>query len=433
MTDSEQQGFLRPDGYRPRLVDSRLDTLLRAFGGVEITGAKWCGKTWTALAHARSVDRLDEEATFRAAQLDPSLVLTGDTPHLVDEWQEVVGIWDAARRHIDANAHAKGQLLLTGSSIPKGDGIRHSGTGRIARLRMRPMALFETGDSTGDISLASLFSGEFKPARSTTEIADIARWCCRGGWPSIIGLQDVLALETAPVYIESLLDTSIARLGKSPTLALSLMRALAANLTKAATHRVLAQDMTSGGEAGMPDGDTIASYLEVLSRLYLIENLGGWMPPLIAKHRLRTKPKRYYVDPSLPAALLGATPDALLRDTQTLGKLFETLCLRDLRVYLSGMPGLGNSVYYYRDDKDLEVDTVIQLGDGRWGAFEIKLSDSKVAEGAASLCRLAGKIAANPAAQTPEPAFLAVLVGKGGIAYRRDDGILVIPIATLGA
>jgi predicted AAA+ superfamily ATPase len=389
------------------------------------------GKTWTALNHAQTVDRLDDQATYAAAVVDPSLVLQGKPPHLVDEWQEVAGIWDAARRHIDNNAHEKGQLLLTGSSSPKSQDIHHSGTGRIARLRMRPMTLLETGDSTGSTSLSNLFEGCFESARSSTEIIDIVRWCCRGGWPSILDLDDDLALETAPEYIESILDTSVQRLGKDRNTTLKTMKALAVNLTQAPTYKTLQADMRQGDVDATPSIPTIDSYLDVLRKLFLIEDLYGWEPPLISKRRVRTKPKRYFVDPSIAAALLNATPDALLRDTQTLGKLFETLCLRDLRVYLSALGGLGNEVFYYRDEKGLEADAVIQMGDGRWGAFEVKLSDTKIDESVANLRRIKDKMVANPSARLPEPSFLAVLVGKGTIAYTRADGVLVIPVATL--
>jgi predicted AAA+ superfamily ATPase len=413
------------------VVDARLDKLLHAFGGVEITGPKWCGKTWTALAHARSVDRLDAPATFSAAQVDPALVLDGENPHLVDEWQEVLGIWDATRRRIDDSENEKGLFLLTGSATPKSEGIHHSGTGRIARLRMWPMSLLEAGHSNGTVSLSGLFKGTFEPNRRKTEVIDIARWCCRGGWPSILAMEDEFALETAPEYISSVLDANVSALGKSASMVLRLMRALSVNLAQAVTYKTLAMDMAVGVDDSAPSVPTIDSYLELLKDLFLIEDLCGWEPPLVSKRRVRTKPKRYFVDPSLPSAVLQVNPLGLLRDTQTLGKLFETLCLRDLRVYLSAMEGTGNQLYYYLDDRDLEVDVIVQLGSGRWGAFEIKLSDTKADEGAANLLKLRDKVTMNPAAKSQPPEFLAVLVGKGEIAYRRDDGVLVLPIATL--
>lgn len=423
------------NGYRPRVVDTRLRTMLRAFGAVEIVGPKWCGKTWTALSQARSADRLDDAATFAAAQADPSLVLMGDEPHLVDEWQDVPEIWDAVRRHVDDNANRKGQLILTGSAIPKDyERIHHSGTGRIARMRMWPMSLQESGESTGAVSLSGLFDGEFSAAESATSIQDIARWCCRGGWPANLDVDDEFALETPGEYIASVLDVSIPRLGKNAGTARSLMRALAMNISQSPRYSTLADDMAYGDEHRRPDEQTVRSYLEVLKNLYLIMDLDGWEPPLRSKNRVRVKPKRYFVDPSLPAAVLGASPRTMLRDTQTLGDLFETLCIRDLSVYLSAMQGSGNRIAYYRDEKGLEVDVILELADGRWGAIEIKLSDLKVTdENAAKLMTFRNKICGNPRAQVVEPEFMMFLVGRGKKAYRRSDGILVVPIATLGA
>lgn len=425
---------LTPAGYRPRLIEGRLDALMRGFGCVEVTGAKWCGKTWTALSRAASVTKLDVRAEREAAQLDPALALLGDRPHLVDEWQEVPEVWDAARRFVDDSGNERGLLLLTGSTgLGKAnrERVRHSGTGRIARLAMRPMTLVELGESTGEVSLRALFEGE-EPVkvRCATSVQDVARWCCRGGWPANLGLDDATAMETAEQYVQSVLETSVVREGRSSSTALALMRALALNESQAVTYKTLSKDMLGGG-AG-PGEDTIATYLDLLNRLYLTEDLYGWEPPMRAKARVRVKPKRYFVDPSLAAALLDATPTRLLRDTQTLVMLFENLVLRDLRVFLSTYAGVGNKVSYYRDDKGLEVDVVMELGT-RWAGIEVKLSETKVEEGAKSLLALRRKVCANPAAQTPEPAFLAVIVGKGGVAYRRDDGVCVIPMAVLGA
>ena len=429
--ESAETEKLTPAGYLPRVIDGRLEKMLKSFGGVEITGAKWCGKTWTALAHAASFDTLVSEPTRLAALTDPMLVLEGAEPHLVDEWQEVPSIWDAARNRIDTNANRKGQIILTGSCQPKDERIHHSGTGRIARLRMRPMSLYETGDSNGTVSLKGLFDGVFNPTRNKTEVADIARWCCRGGWPSVLGMDDEFALETPVEYINSVLEVSIPKLEKTPETARRLMKALAMNVSQAVTYETLAKDM-GYGEEETPHRVTVESYLEALERLFIIEDLKGWEPPLRAKTRVRTKPKRYFVDPSLAAALIGATPSNLLRDTQTLGCLFEQLCVRDLRVYLSSLGGVGNRMGYYRDEKGLEADVVIELGDGRWGAIEIKLSEDALSdEVSAKRLRLKEKISGNAAARNRPPEFLAIVVGKGDLAYRRKDGVLVVPITTL--
>ena len=427
--------MLTPEGYQPRLIEERLDALMRAFGCVELVGPKWCGKTWTALSRSVSVTKLDRRQDREAAELDPSLALVGQTPHLVDEWQEVPEVWDAARRYVDDAGNRKGLLLLTGSARLKQrdrSRVRHSGAGRIARLAMRPMSLAELGESTGEVSLKSLLAGgELRPTRRDTSIEDVARWCCRGGWPANLTLDDEAAYETAAQYIQAVLDANVIEEGKSPDIALSLMRALAFNESQAVTYRTLASGMGSS-IARTVDDDTVSSYLSLFDRLFITEKLSGWEPPMRAKARVRVKPKRYFADPSLAAALVDATPARLLRDTQTLGLLFENLVLRDLRVYLSALGGVGNSISYYRDDKGLEVDAILEYGGG-WAGIEIKLSDTKVDDGAANLLRLRNKLTRSTAARHAEPLFLAVIVGRGGLAYRRADGVYVIPAATLGA
>ncbi len=365
--------------------------------------------------------------------MDPSLALVGDEPHLVDEWQEVPEVWDAARRFVDASGNKRGTLLLTGStslSREERSKVRHSGTGRIARLSMRPMALCESGDGEARVSLSSLFNGDpLAPVRKETGLFDVARWCCRGGWPANLGLSDEAAMETSGQYIQSVLGVNVLEEGRSPQTALALMRALAMNESQAVTYKTLANDM-AGGEV-RPSEDTVSVYLDLFDRLKLTEELCGWEPPMRAKARVRVKPKRYFCDPSLVCALLGATPETLMRDTQTLGMLFENLVIRDLRVFLSTYSGLGNDVFYYRDENGLEVDAIVQRG-GSWGAIEVKLSDTKADDGARSLLRLRDKVCANPSAQNARPAFLAVVVGRGNLAYTRDDGVHVIPAALLG-
>ena len=430
----DEKRTLKPDGYRPRLIESRLDALMAAFGCVEINGPKWCGKTWTAMTRATSMTKLDEPSEREAAEIDPSLALIGNEPHLVDEGQEVPEVWDAARRFVDNSGNKRGTLLLTGSTSLDWESrgrVRHSGTGRIARLSMHPMALCESGDGEARISLAALLDGEgLSPARKETTLPDVARWCCRGGWPANLGLPDEAAVETPSQYVQSVLDVNVLEEGRSPETALALMQALAINESQAVTYKTLASDM-AGGETG-PSEDTIASYLDLFDRLRLTDGLRGWEPPMRAKARVRVKPKRYFCDPSLACALLGATPDRLMHDTQTLGMLFENLVIRDLRVFLSTYPGLGNDVFYYRDENGLEVDAIVQRGNS-WGGVEVKLSDTKADDGARNLLRLRNKICANPSAQNAEPAFLAVVVGRGNLAYTRDDGVHVIPAALLGA
>lgn len=426
---------LTPEGYQPRLIEKRLDSLMRGFGCVEITGPKWCGKTWTASTRAASVTKLDVTSEREAAEMDPNLALVGEKPHLVDEWQEVPEVWDACRRAVDDSGNTRGSFLFTGSTnLPKKkrEKVRHTGTGRIARLTMRPMTLLESGQAEAKISLASLLDGEdFEPVRKETSLEDVARWCCRGGWPANLGLDDEAAMETSVQYIQSVLDTNVIEEGRSPATAMALMRALALNASQAVTYGTLAKDM-SLGERDSVSEDTVKTYLELFSRLHLTEDLTGWEPPMRAKARVRVKPKRYFVDPSLTTALLGATPKRLLKDTQTLGFLFENLVLRDLRVFLSTYSGLGNNVYYYHDDKGLEVDCIIESAN-RWAGIEIKLSDTKADDGAKNLIELRKKMTANPLAHNAEPVFLVVIVGKGSLAYKRSDGVYVIPISLLGA
>ena len=429
-----KESRLTPPGYRPRLVEKKLDLMMQAFGCVEINGPKWCGKTWTAMTRSCSMVKLDDPAERQAAEIDPKLALMGAAPHLVDEWQEVPEVWDAARRYVDETGNQRGILLLTGSTtLKKGqrEKVRHSGTGRIGRVTMRPMALCESGESTASVSLAGLFDGKpLQPTRRETQITEVAQWCCRGGWPANLGLSDEVAAETAVQYLRSFLDVNVVNERLSPATAQALLRALALNESQAVTFKTLGKDMAQGEKA--PDEDTIASYLELFERLKIIENLRGWEPPMRAKARVRVKPKHYFCDPSLAAALLGATPDRLLIDMQTFGLLFENLVLRDLRVFLSTYSGLDNDIFYYRDGNGLEVDMVVEHA-GKWAGIEVKLSDAKADEGAKNLLALKRKVLANPAAKNVEPAFLAVVVGKGSLAYTREDGVLVIPIGCLGA
>lgn len=425
---------LTPEGYRKRLVEPQLDKLMRSFGCVSVVGAKWCGKTWTALSRAASVSKLDRPTEREAALIDPALALLGEAPHLVDEWQEVPEVWDAARRFVDDTGGKRGLLLLTGSTTltkKQRESLRHSGAGRIARLKMRPMSLLETGDSTGEVSLNSLFAGEgLQPVRRETNIEEVARWCCRGGWPANLELDDEAAFETARQYVQAVLDVNVLEEGKSPAVAFSVMQALALNASRAVTYKTLINDMARGEDARSLSEETLVSYLELFDRLFLTEELTGWEPPLRSKARVRVKPKRYFVDPSLAAALMGATPERLLHDMQTFGDLFENLVLRDLRVYLSTFGMLDDRISYYRDDKGLEVDAILEHA-GKWAGIEIKLSDTKVDEAAEHLLRLREKVLGNDAARNQEPAFLAVVVGRGSLAYRRPDGVHVVPVATL--
>ncbi|MDR0853898.1 MAG: DUF4143 domain-containing protein [Clostridiales Family XIII bacterium] len=417
----------------PRLVDRQIDKLLSAFGAVEIVGSRWCGKTWTAMAHGESIVHIDDPQTKAIAEADPLLILEGERPHIVDEWQEVPRIWDAARRSIDTEGE-KGLFLLTGSSSLSKDEVTHSGAGRIARLRMRPMSLYESGESSGDVSLAGLFEGDFRPKAVSTDLRDIAKFVCRGGWPGALSLSDELHIETATQYLDTLLTISVPKNGKNENIARKLLTSLARNLGQSVTHKTIAEDMGKGEE----DSDSeythylIDTYLEMFEGQYFIENLKGWDAPIKSKSRLRTKPKRYFVDPSLTAATLSITPERLVQNMQLFGNLFEELCIRDLRTYAAAMPSaLPEPLYYYRDSDDLEVDAIIELRDGRWGAIEIKLSEDKVEKATQNLIRLKNKILSNTGAQNSPPSFMAVIVGKTDFQRVTEDGIFVIPITSL--
>ncbi len=419
--------------YRRRLIEDRLDALMSAFGCVEIVGPKWCGKTWTALTRCNSATTLDDMTQRMTVELDPSLATVGEAPHLIDEWQEVPSVWDAARHFVDSSGNKKGLLIMTGSSSLRKDRrgeVHHSGAGRIARLDMRPMALCESGECEPHISLMGLLRGEeISPCNCETSLFDIARWCCRGGWPANLDYDDQVALETAVQYVRSVCDVNIFEEGRSPELAYSLLHALSLNISQAATLKTLGKDMSFGEKP--PDEGTIRSYLEIFDQLKVIESLSGWEPQLRSKIRVRKKPKRYFCDPSLPAAMLGTNPSELLKDTQTLGLLFECLVFRELKVFLSTYSGVVNDLCYYRDERGLEADFIIRSGSS-WGAIEVKLSDTKTNEAADNLLAFKDRINDAYIPNASQPKFLAVVVGRGSMAYKRPDGILVIPIALLG-
>lgn len=294
------------------------------------------------------------------------------------------------------------------------------------------MTLVEEGLSNGAVSLSNLFIGKFKAAECNTYLSDVAQWCCRGGWPANIGKPYEVAMETAASHLESLYDVSIPRMGLSASTASELITTLALNLAQAATFSTLAKDMGRDDEEKQAARSTIERYLDALRRLFIIFEVRGWSAPLRSKARARTKPKRYFVDPSLAAIALHTTPSRLMDDIQTLGNLFETLVMRDVSAFVSSWSGIGNEVRYYRDETGLEVDIIIEK-EGQWAGLEVKLSEAKVDAAADSLLRLKSKILENPMARINEPAFLAVIIGSGSVAYKRKDGIYVIPIATLTA
>lgn len=425
---------LAPSGYRPRLIDPVLGSLLDSFGAVEVKGTKFCGKTWTSMAHGKSIVHVDDAAVRSMLDVDVSLALEGDQPHVIDEWQDLPKIWDGVRRRIDESANRPGEFILTGSSTVEKGSLSHSGAGRIAELCMRPMSLAESGLSDGSVSLKELFEGRMEQGAVSTNIKEIARAICVGGWPATIERPSVSPLLPAQ-YLNALFAVSAEKAGLDGFTARRVALSLARNLGKAATYKTLYGD-TFGqeGEKSNPSmyQQAIHPYLRFFLQQYFIEEQMGWDAPVKSRSRVRTKPKRTFVDPSLPAALLGLNEERLLANGQIFGNLFEELCLRDLRVYASAMGCIPEpSVRYYSDADGLEVDAVVELPDGRWGAFEIKLSEEKALQAENSLLRLRDKIAANPASRNPPPTFLAVLVAKATFRRRLPSGVFVVPLTCL--
>ena len=426
-------GTEKPKTYHPRLVDERLHRLLHTFGAVEIRCTKWCGKSWTALAFGESVVHLDDPNVKALAEADPTLALQGAHPHVVDEWQEVPSTWDAARRAVDAAGGEHGLFILTGSSTPAKDAVTHSGAGRIARVDMSTMTLWERGLSTGAVSLSGLFEGSFEPSVCDASLAPLADTICCGGWPALLGANAQTAAEVVDQYLDAMFEVSVPRKGGTSDMARRIVSSLARNVATAATLQTIAQDAALGDEAGAPATSTVTSYLDMLESMYVIESLHGWDAPVRAKSRLRTKPKRYFADPSIPAAALGMGPERLLSDGQTFGLLFESLCIHDLRAYTACMPGAHpGSLRYYGDSDGLEVDAIIELRDGRWAALEVKLGETKVPDGIRNIERLRQKVAANPAARNPKPAFSAVVTATSPFCrYDAEHDIYVFPITAL--
>lgn len=424
-------GKLKPQGYVPRQIDPLVEKRLTEFGAVEIRGTRWSGKSWTSLAFAKSIVHVDEGIALY--EEEPGLALLGERPHAIDEWQDVPAIWNYTRHAVDDGGNAPGQFILTGSSTPPKEGERHSGAGRISRVRMRTMTLAERGISSGTVSLRGLFDGNFSPAINEVALEEYAGLLCHGGWPALLDATDERAQETIDEYLDLLFDMSMKKMGRDPILSRRIAHALARNVGTAATLKTLSEDAAAGDRA--PTEETVAAYLTDFSLNYFLDELPGWDAPVRARSRVRTKPKRYLDDPSMAASLLSVGPSRLLADGQLFGVLFESLCYHDLAVYASLLPGSGTMpLRYYADADGLEVDFIVELRDGRWAAFEVKMGESKVEAAAKSLNRLRAKIAANPAARNKEPEFMAVLVASAPYARRRkEDGIYVIPLATLTA
>lgn len=429
--------YEKPEGYMPRVADAQIERYLKAFGAVEIAGTKWCGKTWSALMQGASVSYVDENLDL--ARADPSMMLIGDRPHVIDEWQRVPAIWDCVRHEVDRARGTRGAFILTGSSTPatrQGEqGPAHSGAGRIGRVRMSPMSLFESGESTGQVSLEGLFAGEFTPCVAERDTLGLVEAACRGGWPEAVNMEVDAAQLIAREYVTAALGVSIPALGLDPDIARRLASSLARNLGQAATYKTIINDMFGAEENPLSviDEGRVRAYLDALKGMYIVEEVPGWAPPARDRKRFATKPKRYLADPSLACALLGMSPAALLADWQTFGLVFENMAVRDLSVYARALDLLDDvPVRYYRDDSGVEADAIVQLADGRWAAFEFKVSEDKVEKGVASLERMRRKVCENPRSQTRPPEFMAVITGVGEYAREVAEGIVAVPIRLLG-
>ncbi len=414
--------------YLPRIADGELKARLRVTGAVVIEGPKACGKTATARQVAASEVLLDvDEQARAAARLEASLVLEGATPRLIDEWQIEPSIWNHVRRAVDDRGEP-GQFILTGSAVPADDVTRHTGAGRLTRLRMRPLSLYESGHSSGDVSLRALFANE--PARASDrgmDLRGLADRVCAGGWPGFRRLDAAAAARAVRDYLAEVRRVDITRVDgvrRDPALVGRVLRSIARNVSTEATLRTLSRDAVGGDDAS-PHVETVRSYLGALERLMVVEDQPAWAPHLRSKAVLRRSAKRHFADPSLAAAALGASPDALLRDVELLGLLFESMAVRDLRVYAQP---LDARVLHYRDNYGIEVDAIIETADGRWGAVEVKLGQGRIDQAAEGLLRFREQVDTD---RSGTPAFLAVVVG-GGYAYRRPDGVEVVPLTALG-
>ena len=416
---------LTEKGYRKRLIDEKIMQYMRLFGAVSIEGPKWCGKTWTALNHVKSVvymmDPEGDYANREAARLNPAAILTGNKPLLVDEWQEVPAIWDAVRFAADRTKD-KGIFVLTGSSTPKDKAPMHSGAGRIGKIRMRTMSLYESGESSGLVSLTELFAGKsVETGMSKIKQDSLIGLLIRGGWPENINSASTDAGIVPEQYIEAIINSDITyvdNINRNPELASHLLSAVArTNMTQAMLNTIVADVRARFRNVAR---QTIAEYLSAFLRLYVIEEIPQWFPELRDKLRLRKAPKRMLADPSIAVAALRANSNDLARDPRTLGGIFENLCIRDLLVYSDV---IGAKLSHYHDETNLEVDAIIEQGT-KWAGIEIKMGAHRVDEGAATLTRLRNKVVSKGAV---DPAFLCVVTG-GGPLYTREDGIHVIPI-----
>lgn len=414
--------------YLPRLVDKLLVDELEAFGAVLITGPKWCGKTTTGLNQAKSALFLqnpdEREQNLRLADVKPSLLLEGDHPRLIDEWQDAPQLWDSVRFSVDQRAET-GLYILTGSTSVDESLIAHSGTGRISRLKMRTMSLFESGDSTGDVAISDLLKGKEIVGQSPNTIEDIARFIVGGGWPASVGKSPEIKQRQVAGYCQSIVNTEVSTadgISRDSEKVYHVLRSYSRHISTQATIKTITSDVIKNFDS--INRKTVGEYLEALQKIFVIEDLKAWSPKLRSKTVISKSSTRHLVDPAIAAYFLDANPQDLLNDLETMGLLFESLVVRDLRIYTEN---LGGRVYHYRDHSGQEADAILHFKNSQWAAIEVKLGNKAIDEGAENLKKLADKIDKD---SMNAPSFLAVITGTG-YAYQRDDGIYVIPIGCL--
>ena len=422
---------LTEPGYKQRLVDKEVDESLKVFGAVSIEGPKYCGKTWTSLNHAESViyiaDPAGGFANRQRAEIDPSLVLQGALPRLIDEWQDVPGIWDAVRFEVDRKQD-RGRFILAGSTMPPQSGRQHSGAGRIGSVQMRTMTSLEQGFSNGSVSLSGLAGAKKVPVvDSTTTLDSLIDRVVRGGWPETGDLPTALAMKIPDSYLLRLINQDMVELdniARDPVKVRKTINSLARSTATMVKQTTVVQDISADNQS--ITRETVTEYLSALRRLYVLEEIPAWSPNFCSRKRLRQSPKRMLTDQSLAVAALGLTPEKLKADLYTLGFLFESMCLKDLLVYASCS---GASVYHYADDSGLDADAIIELRDGSWLGIEIKLGHNQVNEAAKKLIRLQDKLV--KAGAQPASA-LVVIVGLSSFSHRREDGVIEIPLDCIG-
>jgi len=424
---------LKKEGYVPRLIDREVERSLSLFGAVSITGPKWCGKTWTAYNCCNSVILIaDPKGNYqnrRLAMTDPTLIFKDDLPQLIDEWQDVPGIWDAVRYRID-DAGRKGMYVLTGSATPNREGFMHSGTGRIKELRMRTMTLLERGISDGRVSLRGLFDRpELSFPTQDAELRRVIDYTVHGGWPGVRDMPVDGSLDVARGYIETLInnDISFDGVNRDPAKMLRLIRSLARNESTTASKKALKRDMSENPDDPQIADNTLNDYLSVLERLHFTDFQPAFNPNMRSSVRVGKSPKRHLADPSLTAAAMGMNVESYINDLNSFGFLFEALCVHDLRVYAMMSEG---KVMHYRDGDGNEIDAIVELPDGRWGAFEMKVGAHEIDEGAESLLKMDRKIRNQDNGRPSE--FMCVICGMTNAAYVRDDGVYVLPPTVLG-